>query len=157
VAQAATTRSQRTERAGPSIVEDASRNSREREGAAGLWIEARCVTIPWRPSTEREGERLDTSVHELDLELPVDDRRRLPEQLIETLLGRSAVAVRIDIGAAEQVSTTLVRFVDHRVPLAEDRADQTRVGARDLFDQSIDPVVRRRGSGTSARASGDLG
>src|SRR6478736_2400357 len=49
-------------------------------------------------STERERERLDAAVEELDLELAVGDRLTLSNELIQTLLGRGAGAMLVDVG-----------------------------------------------------------
>src|SRR5205823_5837051 len=49
-------------------------------------------------ANERERERLDTRIEELDLELSIDDRSWLPDQLVQALFDDRAVAalVRID-------------------------------------------------------------
>jgi hypothetical protein len=43
---------------------------------------------------QRERERLHTGIEELDLELWIDDRSRLSNQLIEALVGDRVVAFR---------------------------------------------------------------
>jgi hypothetical protein len=48
-------------------------------------------------STESECESLHARVKELDLELAISDRLRLPDQLIQTLLGRGAVPLVVHV------------------------------------------------------------
>ena len=54
-------------------------------------------------SAEREGERLHASIEELDLELSIDDRLRLADQLIQPLFDNGAVAALVHV---ETVSRT---------------------------------------------------
>ena len=50
-------------------------------------------------SPERERECLDTGIKKFDLELPVNDRLRLPDQLMQPLLNHAAVSRRVHIDA----------------------------------------------------------
>src|SRR6266513_874260 len=50
-----------------------------------------------RESAERERERLDARVKELDFEETIRDRARLPDELVEALLGDRAVALCIGV------------------------------------------------------------
>ena len=65
------------------------------------WHSLRCVPSAWRvvDSPERERERFDASIEKLDLELAVVNRPRLPNQLIQPLLGHPAITVVVDISA----------------------------------------------------------
>jgi hypothetical protein len=49
------------------------------------------------PSPEREREHLHTGIEELDLELSFSDRPRLPNRLIQALLGHCAATLVIDV------------------------------------------------------------
>src|SRR5256885_15321651 len=55
------------------------------------------VMAPLSLSSEREHERLDSGVEELDFEQPVADPRGLADQLIRPLVVRNAVAVVVDV------------------------------------------------------------
>ena len=50
-------------------------------------------------STEREHKHFHTRIEELDLEQAIRDRLRLPDQLIQALLGHGAPALRVDVDA----------------------------------------------------------
>src|SRR5215813_201943 len=50
-------------------------------------------------SSEREAERVDAGVEELDLEPSIRDRLRLPDQLIHPVLDDRAIAAGVDITA----------------------------------------------------------
>src|ERR1700712_5092834 len=52
-----------------------------------------------RGSAEREGKRLHARIEKLDLEPPIDNRLRLPDQLIHPLFGHRAVALGVDVGS----------------------------------------------------------
>ena len=69
-------------RSGPNQVVSAS--------ASPTWV---------RESAERERERLHASIEELDLELSIADRSRLPDQLIQALFAGRAVAAGVDVAA----------------------------------------------------------
>src|SRR5918994_6877055 len=63
----------------------------------GAWrslSEARC-----RGSTKREAEELHAWLEELDLEGALADRSRLADELVGPLLGDTAIALGIDVGA----------------------------------------------------------
>jgi hypothetical protein len=49
------------------------------------------------PSAEREGKNLHARIEKLDLELPVVDGLRLPDQLVPALFGSRAVSLSIDV------------------------------------------------------------
>src|SRR4051794_22726478 len=51
------------------------------------------------PSAERERERLHTGIEELDLELSIDDRSRLSNQLIQALLDDRSVALVVHVSS----------------------------------------------------------
>ena len=53
-------------------------------------------------SAERERERLHAGIEELDLELPIDDRVRLSDQLIQPLLDHRAVAAFVNVQAVSR-------------------------------------------------------
>ena len=53
-------------------------------------------------SAEREGERLHASIEELDLELSIDDRLRLSDQLIQPLFDHRAVAAVVHVEAVSR-------------------------------------------------------
>ena len=53
-------------------------------------------------SAERERERLHAGIEELDLELPIDDRLRLPDQLIQTRFDHRAVAAVVHVEAVSR-------------------------------------------------------
>ena len=63
---------------------------------------ARPVPMAGVGSAEREGERLQTTIREVDLECPIDDRSRLSDQLIQTLFGdcASAAVIRVETACA---------------------------------------------------------
>src|SRR5262245_21365725 len=79
------------------------RSGRQRLGAAGLaalaWL-TRLYPDSLGPSsdasTERERERLHASIEKLDLELPIDDRLRLTDELIQTWFDHRADAAFVD-------------------------------------------------------------
>ena len=60
---------------------------------------ARRVPMAGLGSAEREGERLHASIEELDLELAIDDRLRLSDQLIQPLFDDRAVAALVHVDA----------------------------------------------------------
>jgi len=49
--------------------------------------------------SECERERFNSGIEKLDLELALVDRSRLPDQLIQALLGHAAMAVVVDVSA----------------------------------------------------------
>ena len=53
-------------------------------------------------SAERERERLHAGIEELDLELSIDDRLRLSDQLIQPLFDHRAVAALVHVARREQ-------------------------------------------------------
>src|ERR1700694_5816464 len=57
------------------------------------------LMIPPNGSAERERKRLHARIEELDLELSVSDGVRLPDQLIQPLLGNRAVALVVDVAS----------------------------------------------------------
>src|SRR6266576_2116970 len=67
-------------------------------------------------SAEREAERLDARIKKLDLELAVLDLRRLPDQLIRSLFGDDALALRVDISATPRRLPVNPNTVAHRGP-----------------------------------------
>src|SRR5260370_15445137 len=52
-----------------------------------------------RGSAERERESLHARIEKLDLELPISNGLRLPDQLIEPLFGSRAVALLVNVTA----------------------------------------------------------
>src|SRR6266516_7852396 len=63
-------------------------------------------------SAEREAERLDAPIQKLDLELAVDDRPLLPDQLIGALFGHNAAALLIDVSAVRRTGRLPVEAND---------------------------------------------
>ena len=57
---------------------------------------------PHTASAEREGQRLHASIEELDLELSIDDRLRLADQLIQPLFDNGAVAALVHVETASR-------------------------------------------------------
>src|SRR5918992_3156766 len=54
-------------------------------------------------SAERERERLDPRVQELDLELPIDDRPGLTDQLVHPLRGNRTIPLLVDVESVRRV------------------------------------------------------
>src|SRR5439155_16518413 len=63
-------------------------------------------------SSEREAECLDAGIQKLDLELAVDDRRLLPDQLMAALFGHNAAALLIDVSAVHRTGRLPVEADD---------------------------------------------
>jgi len=61
-----------------------------------------------RISTERKRKRFDPRVEDVDRERPIDDRLRLPDQLIEPLLTHDSVAVWINVDAVRRTRSVPV-------------------------------------------------
>ncbi len=83
-------------------------------------------------SAEREAERLDAWILKLDLELAVDDRPLLPDQLIGALFGHNAAALLIDVSAVRRTGRLPVEANDESrggpAPgRSHDEVDVTRV------------------------------
>ena len=57
------------------------------------------VSIAGLGSAEREGERRHAGIEEFDLELSIDDRLRLSDQLIQPLVDNRAVAALVHVAA----------------------------------------------------------
>ena len=53
-------------------------------------------------SAEREGKDLHARTEKLDLELAIDDGLRLPDQLVQTLLGDGAVALFVNVNSVSR-------------------------------------------------------
>jgi len=67
--------------------------------ALGLELASSDPPKPRYESAEREIKRRNAWIHEFDFELPVRDRLRLSDQLIQPLFGNRAVALAIDINS----------------------------------------------------------
>ena len=70
---------------------------------------------------ERERERLHASIEELDLEVPIDDRLRLSDQLIQPLFDDRAVAGGIHVetvGGDRAAARRSTRGNERRFPAA---------------------------------------
>ena len=50
-------------------------------------------------SAERDGKRLNARIEKFDFKQPINDRRRLPDQLVQPLFARHAIALFVRITA----------------------------------------------------------
>ena len=71
---------------------------------------------------ERERESLHARIEELDLEQPIDDGFRLPDELIEALLGNRAVALVIHVDATS--AAWWLSIYEHCLLYTSDAADE---------------------------------
>ena len=80
-------------------------------------------------SAEREGERRHASIEELDLELSIDDRLRLSDQLIQPRFDHRAGAAVVHVEAVSRTRRLPVnRHAEtHRVPLPRRTHDEMKV------------------------------
>src|SRR3989442_10472895 len=79
-------------------------------------------------SSEREREGFNARIKKLDLELPIHDRPRLPDQLIQSLFGDHALALLFDITAVRRA---------RRLPVeadAESHRSPARCGSHDQMN-----------------------
>ena len=100
-----------------------------------------------RPSTEGERERFDASFEELDFELPVHDRRRLPDQLVQPLAGDNTFTLGVDIDAVR---------VTRRRPIDRDTKPRGLAVRRGEHEMQIASVETVRDAAAGAVESGVL-
>ncbi len=101
-------------------------------------------------SAERERERFHARAEELDYELTIGDEARLPDQLVQTLIDRGSVAVRVDFDSVSGARRLAVDEHPEADPLhAIRRSLETgrRMptlpdGARRVNGHSVRPVTR---------------
>ena len=96
-------------------------------------------------SAEREGEGLDAGVEELDLELPISDGLRLPDQLVHTGFDNGAVAGFVDVEAVRRSGWLSVEpHAELHRPVAAGPQDQMEVACvKAEHDAAVDFVEDR--------------
>ena len=98
-------------------------------------------------SAERERERLHARIEELDLEQPVSDGVRLPDQLIQPLPGNRAVALVVDVGSmssARRLSIDEDAKSDGRSSRRRCHDEMKIAGVKTVRDPPV-PLVQRDG------------